>query len=65
MQISKGVFDKGNVLHQIECSISQTDYYPEIEKLIAEKAAENLSFVVENIDRLRPGKPQNMLADVA
>jgi methionyl-tRNA formyltransferase len=61
IEISKGVFDSGNILHQVEVPISLTDQYDSIESHLAQEAANHLPFVLNNLDTLRPGKPQKEL----
>ena len=50
VEISKGTFDAGNIIHQVKTPISTTDLYDEVEKNLAECAAENLPYVLENIN---------------
>ena len=63
IEISDKNFDQGNILHQVECEINPTAEYKDIERQLAQVAADNLSHVLDNIDTLRPGTPQSTLID--
>ena len=61
VEISKKVFDAGNIIHQVRAPISTTDLYDEVEKQLAQIAADNLPYVLENLETLRPGIPQSTI----
>jgi methionyl-tRNA formyltransferase len=61
IEISKGAFDEGRILHQVETKLNRKDDYCAIEEQLAQLGANNLSFVLDNLEELRPGRLQEEL----